>query len=212
MIYLKVMVSALTIKSAEFIKSAFQPAHYPAAELPEVAFAGRSNVGKSSLINCLAQRKKLVRTSRTPGQTQAINFFLINKGFYFVDLPGYGFAKVPQRIKAQWGPMVETYLTQRSTLKGVVHILDLRHPPTPEDFALWQWLAIRNIPSVPVLTKADKLKRSKWQALVIEAAAHLGISADSFVLFSSETGQGRNQLMQILDEWISESLDRPQDP
>ncbi len=199
-----IMNPVLTIKSAEFIKSAFQPDHYPPAQLPEVAFAGRSNVGKSSLINCIVQRKKLVRTSRTPGQTQAINFFLINKAFYFVDLPGYGFAKVPQRIKAQWGPMVETYLTQRSTLKGVVHILDLRHPPTPEDLSLQQWLAIENIPSVPVLTKADKMKRSKWPPFVTQAAAHLGIPADSFVLFSSETGQGRNHLIEVLHDWVSE--------
>ncbi len=192
----------LIIKSAEYIKSAFQPDHYPPAEFPEVAFAGRSNVGKSSLINCLAQRKKLVRTSRTPGQTQAINFFLINQSFYFVDLPGYGFAKVPERIKVQWGPMVETYLGQRSTLKGVVQILDLRHSPTPDDLALWHWLQVKKIPTVPVLTKADKLKRSKWAPLVAQAAQRLGISHEVPVVFSSETGQGRNKLLQLLVEWM----------
>ncbi len=197
------METPLVIKSAEFIKSAFQPAHYPPAEVPEVAFAGRSNVGKSSLINCLTQRKKLVRTSRTPGQTQALNFFLINGAFHFVDLPGYGFAKVPQRIKAQWGPMVETYLTQRPTLKGVVQILDLRHPPTQDDLRLWHWLTVHHIPTVPVLTKADKLKSSKWPPLVKQAAALLGVSTDLLVIFSSETGTGRSELLQIVQDWIT---------
>ncbi len=192
----------LIIKSAEYIKSAFQADHYPPEEFPEVAFAGRSNVGKSSLVNCLAQRKKLVRTSRTPGQTQAINFFLINRSFYFVDLPGYGFAKVPERIKAQWGPMVETYLSRRGTLKGVVQILDLRHPPTPDDLALWNWLEVKKIPAVAVLTKADKLKRSKWSALVSQAVQRLGIAHEAPILFSSETGMGRHELLQLLVEWM----------
>ena len=130
------MEAVYTIRSAEFLKTAVQPQHYPAHDLPEVAFAGRSNVGKSSLINCLVQRKKLVRTSRTPGQTQTINFFGVNDAFCFVDLPGYGFARVPESIRARWRPMVESYLTGRVNLRGIVHIMDARHLPTPDDIKL----------------------------------------------------------------------------
>ena len=115
----------MIIKTAEFIKSAIKPGHYPPDGLPEIAFGGRSNVGKSTLINTLLNRKHLVKTSSTPGRTQLINFFLINSEFYLVDLPGYGYAKVPLRIRKQWGPMVETYLARRSNLRGVVFLLDI---------------------------------------------------------------------------------------
>ncbi|MEM5788274.1 MAG: ribosome biogenesis GTP-binding protein YihA/YsxC, partial [Syntrophobacteraceae bacterium] len=134
------MPDPFVVRSAEFITSAVHPKQYPDGHLPEIAFAGRSNVGKSSLINCLLQRKKLVRTSRTPGRTQLINFFLINETFRFVDLPGYGYAKVAQSVRASWGPMIETYLAGRQNLKGVIQIMDLRHPPTPDDLSLWAWL------------------------------------------------------------------------
>ena len=154
--------NTFVIKSAEFITSAARPDQYPRDESPEVAFAGRSNVGKSALINCLIQRKNLVRTSRTPGRTQLINFFKINDSFRFVDLPGYGYAKVSQSLRATWGPMIETYLDSRENLRGIVQIMDLRHPPTPDDISLWSWLKEKQIPAVPILTKADKLPRSKW--------------------------------------------------
>ena len=123
----------MIVKSTEFIKSAAKPAHYPPADLPEIAFAGRSNVGKSSLINCLVNRKGLVRTSSTPGRTQLINFFDVNGEFVLVDLPGYGYAKVPLAVKKEWGPMMEAYLSSRDTLAGVVLILDIRREPSPED-------------------------------------------------------------------------------
>ncbi|WP_298438357.1 ribosome biogenesis GTP-binding protein YihA/YsxC, partial [Geobacter sp.] len=128
------------VTSAEFVKSATKPANYPPEEFPEVAFAGRSNVGKSSLINVLVNRKGLVRTSSTPGRTQLINFFLVNGGLMLVDLPGYGFAKVPLAVKKQWGPMMETYLSTRRTLGCVVLILDIRRVPTEEDRQMLQWL------------------------------------------------------------------------
>ncbi|MDY0041213.1 MAG: ribosome biogenesis GTP-binding protein YihA/YsxC, partial [Desulforhabdus sp.] len=189
------MDSDFTIKSAEYITSAVKRDQYPRDELPEVAFAGRSNVGKSSLINCLVRRKKLVRTSRTPGRTQTINFFKINEWFYFVDLPGYGFAKVPESVKAKWGPMVETYLGGRKFLRGVVQIMDVRRPPTPDDLQLWNWLRVNRLPSIAVLTKADKLSRGEQAASLKQAAQSLEAPVGEVILFSAETGQGRRQLL-----------------
>lgn len=196
------MSSAMVIKSAEFKTAAVRSGQYPDDHLPEVAFAGRSNVGKSSLINCLLQRRKLVRTSRTPGQTQTINFFLINGLFYCVDLPGYGFARVPMAVRAQWGPMVESYLGGRPNLRGVVQILDARHPPSPDDLKLWNWLIDRKIPAVPVLTKADKVPRTKWDAAASRASVSLGIPRDGLLLFSSETRHGRDALLLQVAAWI----------
>jgi GTP-binding protein len=194
--------NALVITAAEFITSAVRPDQYPATDLPEVAFAGRSNVGKSALINCLVQRKKLVRTSCTPGRTQLINFFKINDSFRFVDLPGYGYAKVSQSLRATWGRMIETYLVSRENLRGIVHIMDLRHPPSPEDINFWSWLKSENIRAIPVLTKADKLPRSKWDPLARAAGQSLGISEADFIIFSAQTKQGRNELLQILRELL----------
>lgn len=192
------MSPSLVITSAEFIKAATQPSHFPVGTLPEVAFAGRSNVGKSSLINCLVQRRKLVRTSRIPGRTQTINFFCINGAWHFVDLPGYGFAKVPERVRAAWRPMVEAYLTARANLRGIVQIMDARHPPTADDLQLWIWLRDRRIPSIAVLTKVDKVPRSRRQAKHREAASILGLKEGEIVLFSSETGEGREELLHHL--------------
>lgn len=188
----------LTIKSAEFVKSTVETGQYPPGSFPEVAFAGRSNVGKSSLINCLVQRKKLVRTSRTPGQTQTINFFLINGGFYFVDLPGYGFARVPERIRREWGPMVETYLSRRASLRGIVQIMDVRHPPTPTDLNLWNWLNTRGIPVIPVLTKADKISRSQCEPRLKLASQSLAVPPERIFLVSSVSRQGREELLREL--------------
>jgi GTP-binding protein len=125
-----------------------------------------------------------------------INFFRINEAFYFVDLPGYGFARVPEKVRAQWKPMVETYLLGRRTLRGIVQILDLRHPPTQDDLQLWTWLQDRRIPSIPVLTKADKVPRGKWPSLSKANAEDLGVPQDRMVLFSSVTGLGREDLLE----------------
>ncbi|MGV8073989.1 MAG: ribosome biogenesis GTP-binding protein YihA/YsxC [Syntrophobacteraceae bacterium] len=194
--------SPLIIKSAEFVKSAFEPGHYPPDDLPEVAFAGRSNVGKSSLINSLVQRKKLVRTSNTPGQTQSINFFNVNGAFHFVDLPGYGFARVPEKIRALWKPMVETYIERRKSLRGIVQIIDTRHPPTPEDLQLWNWLRARGTPVLAVLTKTDKVKRALLDSLQRRAAASLGILHDEIIPFSAITQQGRELILEKLQLWL----------
>jgi GTP-binding protein len=187
-----------SIKSAEFVKSAAKFGQYPPEDAPEIAFAGRSNVGKSSLINCLVQRRKLVRTSRTPGRTQLINFFRINGAFYFVDLPGYGFAQVPEEVRAKWRPMVETYLEKRKTLKAVVEIMDIRRPPTADDVKLWNWLKEAEIPAIGVLTKADKVSRSQWSSHQRQAALVLGTDAEELVVFSAETQQGRQELWERL--------------
>lgn len=191
------------IKSAEFVTSAVKRSQYPPEDLPEVAFGGRSNVGKSSLINCLLERKKLVRTSRTPGRTQTLNFFRINDGFRFVDLPGYGFAKVPEKIRAQWGPMVEAYLRKRKSLKGFVQIMDARHKPTSDDLQLWGWLAENGIPAVAVLTKCDKVKKSQRNGQLHQAAEALEVDAREIVFFSATTREGRDRLWERLLPWIS---------
>ena len=151
----------MKIISAEFIKSAVWPPQYPPATMPEIAFVGRSNVGKSSLINTLVGRKNLAKTSNTPGRTQLINFFTINEKISFVDLPGYGFAKVPQSVKKDWGDMIEAYLRERQSLALVIFILDIRRDPSDDDLSLRDWLEHYRIPYIYVLTKTDKLSNNQ---------------------------------------------------
>ena len=180
----------MIVKSTEFIKSAAKPAHYPEETLPEIAFAGRSNVGKSSLINVLVNRKNLVRTSNTPGRTQLINFFRINDAFTFVDLPGYGFAKVPLSVKREWGPMMETYLSRRENLRGTVLILDIRRIPSAEDLQMLQWLRASGIPPLLVVTKCDKLSKSQRSRQAAVIARQVGVEPEELSLFSALTREG----------------------
>lgn len=190
----------MLIKSAEFVTSAVRPQQYPAAELPELAFAGRSNVGKSSLINTLVSRRKLVQTSSTPGKTRLINFFRVNDALMLVDLPGYGYARVSEEERRKWRPMIERYLSNRENLKAVVVILDIRRAPNEEDAQLLDWLARREIASILVVTKADKLsKTAQLKQLKIIAGA-LEIDPDDLVLFSSKSRQGRDVLWRTLVE------------
>lgn len=190
----------MKIHAAEFLVSAVSPAQYPRQPLPEVAFAGRSNVGKSSLINTLVHRRGLVKTSATPGKTRAINFFLINARFLLVDLPGYGYARVPREIRASWQPMVETYLQQRDTLRAVVHIVDLRHPPTEQDRQLRDWLRQQGVVVVMVATKADKIKPGRRTGHVEEVRRGLAMPAEeSLLLFSARSREGRFQLWRRLE-------------
>ncbi len=193
----------MKIKSAEFITSAVKPSQYPPTDLPEIAFAGRSNVGKSSLINTLINRKRLVKTSSTPGRTQLINFFLINKKFSFVDLPGYGYAKVPAAVQKNWGPMIETYLTFRKTLKGVVLIMDLRRIPGKYESDIMDWLYHYNIPAILVLTKADKLSKTKQikQHLLISQA--LSIDMNYLILFSAKSRQGKDDVWNAVERLLN---------
>ncbi|MBL0712316.1 MAG: YihA family ribosome biogenesis GTP-binding protein [Desulfosarcina sp.] len=181
----------MIVKSAEFITSAVQPHQYPPADQPEIAFAGRSNVGKSSLINKLVNRRRLVRTSRTPGRTRLINFFLINQTFRFVDLPGYGYAKVPANVQRQWGPMIETYLTHRRGLHGLILIVDIRRTPGPAEIDLLHWLDHHGIACRVVATKTDKLSRNKQVRPARRIAEALGLGQDDLMLFSAKNGAGR---------------------
>jgi GTP-binding protein len=188
----------MIIRSAKFICSAVTPEHYPPADLPEVAFAGRSNVGKSSLINKILNRKKLVRTSKTPGRTQLLNFFEINKVYRFVDLPGYGYAKVPAEVQKRWRPMVENYLTSRSNMRGMVLLLDIRREPSKEDLNLWHWLQTKSIEVVKVITKADKLSRNKRNKQIAAIAKTLGCKKEELIEFSAMTGEGRHEIWKEL--------------
>ncbi len=180
----------MLIKSTEFIKSATRPAHYPPPELPEIAFAGRSNVGKSSLINVLVNRKNLVRTSSTPGRTQLINFFNVNGTFTLVDLPGYGFAKVPLAVKKEWGPMMETYLSRRENLKGVVLILDIRRTPTAEDRQMLDWLRGYGVTPILVVTKCDKVSRNERARQSALIARTLEVDPVELSFFSALSREG----------------------
>lgn len=194
----------MKILSAEFIKSATLPSHYPESLLTEVAFVGRSNVGKSSLINALVGRKNLAKTSNTPGRTQLINFFLINRRYIFVDLPGYGFARVPETIRRNWRPMVEAYLKGRPNLRVVILIMDIRRDPSAQDMDLLQWLNHYRIPTLPVLTKIDKLSKSRMCMRARQIAEMMARGADltmpsSPVLFSAKTGEGKDVLWSFIE-------------
>ena len=186
--------------NVEFLISAFRETQYPPPDRPEIAFAGRSNVGKSSLINVITNRKHLARTSSTPGRTQSINYFRVGKSLYFVDLPGYGFARVPIKVKKSWQKMVETYLSKRLNLKAVVVILDIRRAPTPGDMDLLTWLNHYDIHSIPVLTKADKLSRQKArkQAGLIHRQIK-EVCPTAPTIFSAKTRQGREEIWEIID-------------
>jgi GTP-binding protein len=188
----------MKIVSAEFVTGAVKPEQYPAPELPEIAFAGRSNVGKSSLINTLVNRKRLVKTSNTPGRTQQINFFRVNGSLHLVDLPGYGFAKVPPAVKRQWGPMVETYLSQRPNLKAVVLILDVRRNPGAEDDRLFHWLGRQVIPVRLVVTKIDKLGTNRRLDRLAAIGAHFAHQPWAPIPFSARTRFGREALWAAL--------------
>lgn len=187
------------ILSAEFITSATRPSQYPPANFPEIAFAGKSNVGKSSLINVLVNRKRLVKTSTTPGRTQLINFFDINGSMTFVDLPGYGYAKVPFAIQKSWKPMIETYLSERPTLKAVVLIMDIRRTPDEKDMYLINWLGHYQIPIITVLTKTDKLKTAQLARQLAIVSETTGIARDRFILFSAKTRTGKEKVWDAIE-------------
>jgi GTP-binding protein len=199
----------MKITSAEFVKSAVWPDQYPAATMPEIAFVGRSNVGKSSLINTLVGNKNLAKTSNTPGRTQLINFFSINKAVSFVDLPGYGFAKVSQSVKKEWGDMIAVYLKERPSLALVILILDIRRDPSDEDLSLRDWLEGYSIPYLYILTKADKLsnnqainRRRIIEKILPESA---GIKP---ILFSAVTQKGKSDIWQFLDNHLRSLVPR----
>jgi GTP-binding protein len=180
----------MIIQSALFVTSAPSLTACPVADLPEIAFAGRSNVGKSSLINTLLNRKGLVRTSSTPGRTQMLNFFAINEALHFVDLPGYGFARAPRAVRERWQPMIRDYLAGRANLKAVVWLLDVRREPSDEDLRFLDWLEEAERPTIPVVTKIDKLSRNELARRLAAIARATGLDREFFTTFSAVTREG----------------------
>ncbi len=193
----------MKINHVEFIKSAVKPSQYPEYDFPEVAFAGRSNVGKSSLINALIQRKDMVKTSSKPGCTQLVNFFLINQALSFVDLPGYGYAKVSKKIRAQWQPMVERYLSERKNLLGLILLIDIRRDPKKEEFDLMHWLRSHELPHLVVLTKSDKLSKTKQNKRLTAIASQLDREKKGVILFSSKSKMGRDTVLGEIENLLA---------
>jgi GTP-binding protein len=175
----------------------------PNSTLPEVAFAGRSNVGKSSLLNCLVRRKSFARVSRTPGRTREINFFRINNGFVLVDLPGYGYARISKEQKAAWKPLMESYLRRTSQLRGIVLLLDIRREPSDDDRAMLDFLAEMEVPTLIALTKTDKLSKSAAHQRAAEIAGDLALESEQVIPFSSHTGEGRVELLEAITDLVA---------
>ena len=192
----------MKIKSAGLLESAAGANQFPELVMPEIAFAGRSNVGKSTLINSLLTRKNLVKTSSTPGKTRLINFFLINEIFCLVDLPGYGFAKVPAEMRESWRKLIETYLSRRDNLRGVVLIIDIRHGPTVQDRQLKSWLDFHQRPMLVVASKSDKLSRGKCASQLQKIKKDLELPQLPLP-HSSLNKEGRGQIWKALDQWLS---------
>ena len=189
----------MKIVSAEFMISAVSVQQYPPGNLPEIAFVGRSNVGKSSLINSLLNRKKLVKTSATPGKTQMINFFDVNGELVFADLPGYGFAKVPKPVQKKWQKLVEDYLMKRENLQTVVLIVDIRRKPTELDLHMQEWLEQYGVDYILVATKADKLTQAEQSRQIKQIReAFLGDSKKELIAYSSKNQRGRKELWKFL--------------
>ena len=190
----------MKIHSTEFIKSAFEESHWVEDEKPEISFLGRSNVGKSSLLNSLLNRKKLARTSNTPGRTQSINYFLVNDNFYFVDLPGYGYAKVPKKMRADWGKMAENYLAKSTQLVLSIQLVDARHKPTKLDMQLYEWLTYFGKNKLIVATKADKLSNNKLNKSLNELRKSMPNS--KILPYSSVSGKGKDTVWQEIGNAI----------
>lgn len=199
----------LVIRKLEFIGGmASADGWRPESELPEVAFAGRSNVGKSSLLNRLVRRKAFARVSRTPGRTREINFFRVNSSFILADLPGYGYAKISKEKKADWKPLIEGYLKRTPALAGVVQLLDIRREPSDDDVAMLDYLAELELPTIVVLTKFDKLSRLAAEERVEEIMQNLSLSRDQTIPFSSATGLGRDELAEAVASLVDATRNR----
>jgi len=188
------------VVKAEFLKSAFKEDDWPRDSLPEIAFLGRSNVGKSSLINSLLSVRGLARTSSTPGRTQSLNFFLINGKFRFVDFPGFGYARVPKEIKSTWGEMATSFLAKRRQLVLSIHLVDSRHEPTKQDLQLHEWLEESDKPLLTVATKSDKLSNNELRKNLEHMARVL--NDDSVMAYSAKSGRGREELWRVIRDAI----------
>jgi GTP-binding protein len=196
----------LIVRTLEFLGGMATPHGWrPETTLPEVAFSGRSNVGKSSLINSLLRRSKAARVSNTPGRTREINFFRINDEFVLVDLPGYGYARISKDRKAEWKPMIEGYLRGSTNLRGIVQLLDVRHDPTKDDFQMLDFLAQVGVPTMIVMTKTDKLTKAQAAARITAISASLGLEDDQVIPFSAVTGAGRDELAESVQALVAAS-------
>lgn len=192
----------MKIVSAEFIKSCTKKSEYPKEDLPEIAFAGRSNVGKSSLINMLLSRRSLAKTSSTPGKTRLLNFFKINSSFYLVDLPGYGYTNLPKGVVAKWGEMIEEYFARRERINGVILLMDIRRKADQKDLTMLEWLNHCQVPYIIVVTKADKLPMGKRALAVNQIRNDLSASkARALICSSAKTKDGRIELLKEI-EWL----------
>jgi len=195
----------LVIRSLEFIGGMASVGGWrPEPSLPEVAFAGRSNVGKSSLLNRLIHRKKFARVSNTPGRTREINFFKVNNAFILVDLPGYGYARISKEKRAEWKPLIESYLLMSPQLRGIVQLLDVRHDPTNDDRQMLDFLGELGVPTVVVLTKTDKLTSTQRAKHVAEISTTLGLDSDQVISFSATTGEGRDDLAEAIEALLEQ--------
>ncbi|MBA9025762.1 ribosome biogenesis GTP-binding protein YihA/YsxC [Peribacillus huizhouensis] len=193
----------MKVTSADIVISAVKPEQYPNEPIPEFALAGRSNVGKSSFINKMINRKNLARTSSKPGKTQTLNFYIINDMLHFVDVPGYGYAKVSKTERAAWGKMIETYFTNREQLKAALLIVDLRHPPTKDDIMMYDFFKHYDLPVIVVATKADKIPKGKWQKHLKVTRETLDMAKeDETIVFSGETGQGKDEAWGLLKKYM----------
>jgi len=196
----------LVIRSLEFLgPMATADGWRPTHTFPEIAFAGRSNVGKSSLLNALVRRKAFARVSRTPGRTREINFFAVNKAFVFADLPGYGYARISKERQAEWRPLIEGFLRGSAQLKGIVQLLDIRHEPTADDRQMLDLLADIGLPTIVAVTKTDKLSRSQVEARVKEIAKDLALDEEQVIPFSAVTGVGRDELAEAVVGLLAQS-------
>ena len=194
---------ALIIRNLEFLGGMSERGGWrPPSDLPEIAFAGRSNVGKSSLLNALVRRKSFARVSRTPGRTREINFFRVNNGFLLVDLPGYGYARISKEKKSEWRPMIAAYLKRTSQLRGIVLLLDIRREPTDDDRAMLDFLAEVEVPTIVALTKTDKLSKAAAHARAAEISQVLALDADQVIPFSAVTGAGRVELLEAIVQLV----------
>lgn len=183
---------------------AVKPAQYPTDEMPEIAFAGKSNVGKSSLINSMVYRKAIARTSQNPGKTRTINFYNVENKLYFVDLPGYGYAKAPKTEIAKWGKMIENYLLKRKTLRAIILLIDIRHEPGENDRMMYDWLKHYGYKIIIIATKSDKLKRSQLSKHISMLRKSLQLDkSDLLIPFSSETKDGRDELWEVIENIIA---------
>ncbi|WP_335869155.1 ribosome biogenesis GTP-binding protein YihA/YsxC [Bacillus sp. 2205SS5-2] len=192
----------MKVNNVELVISAVRPEQYPKERLAEFALAGRSNVGKSSFINKMLNRKALARISSRPGKTQTLNFYKIEEQLFFVDVPGYGFAKVSKSERDAWGRMIETYFTIRDQLSAVILIVDLRHPPTKDDITMYNFLKHYDLPCLVVATKSDKIPKGKWQKHMKITKETLNLEkGDEVILFSSETGEGKDKVWGALNKF-----------